>query len=48
MWRRITLISPADITSTAVSAAHIVSAVCIEVVTASAEQRPRICKVTGF
>ncbi len=46
--RRITLTAPAESTSTTVSAAAMVSAMSSEVVTASAEQMPRICSVTGF
>ena len=39
---------PAESPSTTVSAIDIVSAVDMEVVTASAEQMPRIWTVTGF
>ena len=48
MCRRIRLITPAASVSTTVRDTDMVSAVASEVVTASAEQMPRICNVTGF
>jgi C4-dicarboxylate transporter len=48
MCLRITLIIPAASVSTIVSETDIVTAVASVVVTASAEQIPRICSVTGF
>ncbi len=46
--RRMALIDAPDSASTQVTAADITSAVSSVVVTASAEQMPRICRVIGF
>ncbi len=48
MCRRSALINPLARVSTAVRAAHITRAVSREVVTAKAEQIPKICTVIGL
>ena len=48
MCLRITLTAPAASVSTTVKDTDIVTAVASVVVTARAEQMPRICSVTGF
>ncbi len=48
MWRRMVEMITLLATSTRVRATAMVAAVAREVVTASAEQIPRICRVTGL
>jgi hypothetical protein len=48
MWRRIKLIDVFANDRTTVNETHIVNVVASDVVTARAEQIPRICNVIGF